>query len=109
MSRLCPTLWSVQHQRRSVGLPCAGAQRHEFGVRTHLRENRRGRTGLDSAYVLHATERGSDFARGETWAVHVAWSGNHRHVAEHDSTGIRAARSTSGPGSTRPTATDSTV
>ncbi|MFI1226344.1 MULTISPECIES: alpha-galactosidase [unclassified Streptomyces] len=64
-------------------------QRHDFGVGTHLRENRRGRTGLDSAYVLHATQRGSDFARGETWAVHVAWSGNHRHVAEHDSTGIR--------------------
>ncbi|WP_254878893.1 alpha-galactosidase [Streptomyces sp. NA04227] len=65
------------------------AQRREFGVGTHLRENRRGRSGLDSAYVLHATEPGSDFGRGESWAVHVAWSGNHRHVAEHDSTGIR--------------------
>ncbi|WP_406112860.1 alpha-galactosidase [Streptomyces sp. NBC_01014] len=64
-------------------------QRQPFGTGTHARENRRGRTGLDSAYVLHATERGSDFAHGETWGVHVAWSGNHRHVAEHDSTGIR--------------------
>lgn len=65
------------------------AQRHEFSTGTHLRENRRGRTGLDSAYVLHATEHGSDFAGGETWAVHVAWSGNHRHLAENDSTGVR--------------------
>ncbi|MFC9466308.1 alpha-galactosidase [Streptomyces coelicoflavus] len=65
------------------------AQRQEFNIGTHLRENRRGRSGLDSAYLLHATEHGSDFAGGETWAVHVAWSGNHRHLAEHDSTGIR--------------------
>ncbi|MFD6081666.1 alpha-galactosidase [Streptomyces hydrogenans] len=65
------------------------AQRLEFAVGAHVRENRRGRTGLDSAYLLHATEPGSDFVGGETWAVHVAWSGNHRHVAEHDSTGIR--------------------
>ncbi|MEV5583755.1 alpha-galactosidase [Streptomyces parvus] len=65
------------------------AQRGEFGVGTHVRENRRGRTGLDSAFVLHATERGSDFSHGETWGVHVAWSGNHRHIAEHDSSGIR--------------------
>ncbi|MFF0746890.1 alpha-galactosidase [Streptomyces sp. NPDC004111] len=64
-------------------------QRQEFGVGTHLRESRRGRTGLDSAYVLHASEPGSDFARGETWAVHVGWSGNHRHLAEHDSSGVR--------------------
>ncbi|MFJ8297167.1 alpha-galactosidase [Streptomyces sp. NPDC094447] len=64
-------------------------QRLPFGVGTHARENRRGRTGLDSAYVLHATEHASGFARGETWGVHVAWSGNHRHLAEHDSTGIR--------------------
>ncbi|MFG2504727.1 alpha-galactosidase [Streptomyces rubiginosohelvolus] len=63
-------------------------QRHGFGVGSHVRENRRGRTGLDSAYVLHTTESGSDFAHGETWAVHVAWSGNHRHVAERDSTGV---------------------
>ncbi|WP_069885489.1 alpha-galactosidase [Streptomyces luteocolor] len=64
-------------------------QRRDFGVGTHTRENRRGRTGLDSAFVLHATQSGSDFTHGETWAVHVAWSGNHRHVAEHDSTGTR--------------------
>ncbi|WP_263169211.1 alpha-galactosidase [Streptomyces sp. SCSIO ZS0520] len=65
------------------------AQRRAFGVGTHLRENRRGRTGFDAAHVLHATERGSGFGHGESWAVHVAWSGNHRHLAEHDSTGVR--------------------
>ncbi|MGW6558544.1 alpha-galactosidase [Streptomyces hydrogenans] len=63
-------------------------QRRGFGPGSHVRENRRGRTGLDSAYLLHATEPGSDFTHGETWAVHVAWSGNHRHVAERDSTGV---------------------
>ncbi|GAA1726672.1 alpha-galactosidase [Isoptericola hypogeus] len=65
------------------------AQRQAFNVGTHLRENRRGQTGHDTAYVVHATEAGSDFERGETWGVHTAWSGNHRHVAEHDSTGSR--------------------
>ena len=29
-------------------------QRRPFGIGTHLRENRKGRTGADSAYLLHA-------------------------------------------------------
>ncbi len=48
----------------------------------HLRENRRGRTAADSAFLLHAGTPGFDFAGGAVWAVHTAWSGNHRHYAE---------------------------
>ncbi|WP_327640611.1 alpha-galactosidase [Kribbella sp. NBC_00482] len=65
------------------------AQRHAFTVGTHLRESRRGRTGLDAATVLHAMGPGATFGAGEVWGVHVGWSGNHRHFAEHDSTGVR--------------------
>ena len=57
-------------------------QRTDLGVGIHLRENRRGRTGADSAYLLHAGVPGFDFASGEVWAVHAAWSGNHVHYAE---------------------------
>jgi alpha-galactosidase len=57
-------------------------QRREFTVGTHLRENRRGRTGADAAHVLHAGTPGFGFADGELWAVHTAWSGNHIHYAE---------------------------
>src|SRR5690606_18084289 len=64
-------------------------QRREFTVGTHLRENRRGRTGADSAHVLHAGPAGFGFRRGEVWGVHTAFSGNHRHLAEQVSTGRR--------------------
>ncbi|GAA1935366.1 alpha-galactosidase [Microbacterium aoyamense] len=53
----------------------------------HLRENRRGRTGADSAFVLHAGVPGFGFADGRVWAVHTAWSGDHRHYAERVFTG----------------------
>ncbi len=62
-------------------------QRADFGVGTHLRENRRGRTGPDAATVLHAGEPGFSFGRGEVWGVHCAWSGNHVHYAERVSGG----------------------
>ena len=57
-------------------------QRATFGVGTHLREGRKGRTGADAAGVLHAGTTGFGFGRGEVWAVHTAWSGNHVHYAE---------------------------
>ncbi|MFE1250834.1 alpha-galactosidase [Streptomyces sp. NPDC058735] len=63
-------------------------QRHEFTLGTHLRENRRGRTGVD-ATLLHAVgERGFGFREGEVWALHVAWSGNHRTFAERTNAGV---------------------
>ncbi|WP_114855100.1 alpha-galactosidase [Brachybacterium sp. YJGR34] len=64
-------------------------QRRAFTVGTHLRENRRGRTGADSAHVLHAALPGTGFRSGQAWAVHTAFSGNHRHLAEQVNTGAR--------------------
>ncbi|GAA1963046.1 alpha-galactosidase [Microbacterium deminutum] len=62
-------------------------QRGPMRAGVHLRENRRGRTGADSAFVLHLGEPGFGFASGRAWAVHTAWSGNHRHYAERVYTG----------------------
>ena len=64
-------------------------QRRAFTVGTHLRENRRGRTGADSAHLLHAGRPGFGFREGEVWAVHTAFSGNHRHLAERTSSDQR--------------------
>ena len=64
-------------------------QRGPFAFGTHVRENRKGRTGVDSAYVLHAGTAGFGFATGRIWAVHTAWSGNHTHYAERVFTGER--------------------
>ena len=64
-------------------------QRAPFGTGTHVRANRKGRTGADSAYVLHAGTAGLGFGHGEVWAVHTAWSGNHTHYAERVFTGER--------------------
>ncbi len=62
-------------------------QRTSFRTGVHLRENRKGRTGPDSAYVLHAGPAGFGFARGRIHAVHTAFSGNHVHYAERALTG----------------------
>jgi alpha-galactosidase len=62
-------------------------RRLPFGPGLHLRENRKGRTGADSAYVLHAGTAGFGFGDGEVWAVHTGWSGNHTHYAEQAFTG----------------------
>lgn len=64
-------------------------QRSTFNAGIHLRENRKGRTGNDSAYLLHAGTPGFGFAAGEVYAVHTAWSGNHTHYAERVFTGER--------------------
>jgi alpha-galactosidase len=47
-----------------------------------LRESRRGRTGHDATGLLIAGEPGFTFGRGEVWAVHAGWSGNHLHYLE---------------------------
>ena len=62
-------------------------QRHPFGYGTYLRESRRGRPGADATLVLAAGRPGFGFERGRVHAVHVAWSGNHRLVAERSVTG----------------------
>ncbi len=58
------------------------SQRRPLGVGTHLRENRKGRTGADAAGVLHVGVPGFSFGDGEVWGVHVGFSGNHTHYVE---------------------------
>ncbi|MEU7181992.1 MULTISPECIES: alpha-galactosidase [Streptomyces] len=62
-------------------------QRHAFTLGTHLRENRRGRTGSDATLLQIAGEPGFGFRSGEVWGLHVAWSGNHRSLAERTPAG----------------------
>ncbi len=62
-------------------------QRQPFTVGTRLRDNRRGRTGADAALVMVAGAAGFGFRTGEVWGVHVAWSGNHRTLAERTPAG----------------------
>ncbi|WP_414654534.1 alpha-galactosidase [Intrasporangium sp.] len=57
-------------------------QRSRLDHGTHLRASRRGRTGHDATLLLVAGEAGFGFRRGEVWAVHTAWSGNHEHFVE---------------------------
>jgi alpha-galactosidase len=64
-------------------------RRRPFPAGLHLRENRKGRTGADSAYLLHAGTTGFGFETGRIWAVHTAWSGNHTHYAEQVHSGER--------------------
>jgi alpha-galactosidase len=61
-------------------------QRHDFTIGTHLRESRRGRPGADASLVIAAGRRGFGFERGTVHAVHTAWSGNHRLLAERTPT-----------------------
>jgi len=63
-------------------------QRQPFTLGTRLRENRRGRTGADASIVLAAGAAGFGFGHGEVWGIHVAWSGNHRTLAERTPTGV---------------------
>lgn len=57
-------------------------QRRPWLLGTHLREGRHGRTGHDATLLLVAGEPGFGFGRGEVWATHVAWSGDHQAYAE---------------------------
>lgn len=57
-------------------------QRHPFAIGTLRRDNRRGRTGLSATSLMIAGEAGFGFRSGRVWGVHVAWSGNHTHLAE---------------------------
>lgn len=59
-------------------------QRHTLHVGAHRREGRHGRTGADSAFVLTVGETGFGYRDGELWGCHVAWSGNHIHLAERE-------------------------
>ncbi|WP_345801397.1 alpha-galactosidase [Microbacterium sp. AZCO] len=62
-------------------------QRREFTFGTHLRESRRGRPGADATLLLAAGRPGFGFETGRVHGIHVAWSGNHRVLAERVVTG----------------------
>ncbi len=78
-------------------------QRHAFTLGAHVRESRRGRTGTDATLLHVAGETGFGFGAGQVWGVHVAWSGNHRTLAEALPSGARvlAAGATLLPGEIR--------
>lgn len=57
-------------------------QRTVFHQGLRVRENRTGRTGYDSAYVLCAGTAGFGNRSGEVWALHTAFSGGARSIAE---------------------------
>lgn len=54
----------------------------DFAPGIHLRESRRGRTSHDSFPGLIAGTSGLNWEEGEAWAFHLAWSGEHRVLAE---------------------------
>ncbi|GAB3454919.1 alpha-galactosidase [Kineococcus endophyticus] len=62
-------------------------QRRPLTFGAHVRENRRGRTGPDAPLVLAVGTEGFGFRRGEVWAQHTAFSGNHRSVVERLNSG----------------------
>ena len=62
-------------------------QRRALTVGIHLRESRRGRTGADAATVLTAGTSGFGFRSGDTWGLHVGFSGNHVSYLERTSSG----------------------
>ncbi|HUH06508.1 MAG TPA: alpha-galactosidase [Egibacteraceae bacterium] len=57
-------------------------QRSAFDFGSRVRENRRGRTGHDAAFVLAAGTTGFGFRSGEVWAAHLGWSGDSTMFAE---------------------------
>ena len=64
-------------------------QRLPFVAGEHRRDNRRARSGADSAYQLVAGVPGFGYASGHCWAVHAAFSGNHVHYAERSNHGAQ--------------------
>ncbi|WP_194764058.1 alpha-galactosidase [Microbacterium sp. UFMG61] len=73
-------------------------QRMPFGFGTHLRAAHRGKPGHDSPFLLAAGTRGFAFRQGEVWAVHLAWSGEQRYLAERITEGAGALSSVLGAG-----------
>jgi len=67
-------------------------QRHAFTIGGHVRESRRGRPGADATLVMVAGTPGFGFERGRVHGVHLAWSGDHRILAERTPTGDAVLR-----------------
>ncbi len=65
-------------------------QRLPFSMGAWTRENRRGRTGADSAFLTIAGSAGFANRRGSVWAIHLGWSGDQVNWAEAWPDGTRA-------------------
>ncbi|WP_091232061.1 alpha-galactosidase [Microbacterium sp. 3J1] len=73
-------------------------QRTPFGFGTHLRAAYRGKPGHDSPFLVATGTAGFGFGHGEIWAVHLAWSGDQRYLAERLTEGAGAFSSVLGAG-----------
>lgn len=62
-------------------------QRRSIAHGTWSRQTRHGRNGHDSPELLAAGTPAFGFRRGEVWAVHLAYSGDHDLFAESHATG----------------------
>ncbi|HET7414617.1 MAG TPA: alpha-galactosidase [Arthrobacter sp.] len=62
------------------------AQRSPFSIGAHVRQSRRGRPGADATLLMAAGTPAFGFQRGLVHAIHPAWSGNHRLLAERSNT-----------------------
>ncbi len=84
-----PTPWDASELLDTTGhhLRERHPQRRDFTIGTHLRESRRGRPGADASVLLAAGRPGFGFETGLVHGIHVAWSGNHRVLAERTNGG----------------------
>ncbi|TQJ30686.1 alpha-galactosidase [Microbacterium sp. SLBN-146] len=84
-----PTPWDSTEVLDTTGhhLRERHPQRRELTIGTHLRESRRGRPGADASLLLAVGRQGFGFETGIVHGIHVAWSGNHRVLAERVNTG----------------------
>lgn len=84
-----PTPWDATELLDTTGhhLRERSPQRRAFTFGTHVRESRRGRPGADATVLLAAGRPGFGFEHGRVHGVHLAWSGNHRVLAERAVTG----------------------
>ncbi|MDP5227405.1 MULTISPECIES: alpha-galactosidase [Arthrobacter] len=64
-------------------------QRHDIRQGTWVRSGRHGRTGHDSSLLVAAGTPGFGNRRGEVWATHFGWSGNHEQFLDSLADGRR--------------------
>jgi alpha-galactosidase len=62
-------------------------QRRPIQQGTWVRSGRHGRTGHDATAVIAAGTAGFGFRRGEVWALHLGWSGDHESYVERTAAG----------------------
>ncbi|MCQ9165705.1 MULTISPECIES: alpha-galactosidase [unclassified Arthrobacter] len=64
-------------------------QRQDIRQGTWVRTGRHGRTGHDSSLLVAAGTKGFGNRRGEVWATHFGWSGNHEQFLDSLADGRR--------------------